>query len=205
VVLVLRNGFTCLKNGGTTCYFVAGRTSSTRSSARAELHRASVRHRAGAARARRDVPARRPAGEAQRSAARVLHAADADASRENVLKDGELLVSIALSAGPRARARHLSQDPRSRSVDPRRRQRGDRAGDERRRLRARAGRARGVAPVPWRLPEVERMLTGQRVTPELAAKAGEAAVAGARPLAKNGYKVPMTQAMVTRTILSVAS
>jgi len=62
----------------------------------------------------------------------------------------------------------------------------------------------GVAPIPWRLPEVEKLLTGQRLTPELAAKAGEAAVAGARPLAKNGYKVAMTSAMVKRTILSVA-
>ena len=38
----------------------------------------------------------------------------------------------------------------------------------------------GVAPIPWRLPEVEKMLAGQRITEELAAKAGEQAVAGAR-------------------------
>ena len=57
----------------------------------------------------------------------------------------------------------------------------------------------GVAPIPWRLPEVEKLLAGQRITPELAAKAGEAAVGGARPLAKNGYKVPMVRAMVART------
>jgi xanthine dehydrogenase YagS FAD-binding subunit len=62
----------------------------------------------------------------------------------------------------------------------------------------------GVAPIPWRLPEVEKVLAGQRVTPELAAKAGETAVAGARPLAKNGYKVPLTRAMVVRTILDIA-
>ena len=62
----------------------------------------------------------------------------------------------------------------------------------------------GVAPVPWRLPEVEKLLAGQRVTPELAAKAGEAAVAGARPLAKNGYKVPMTRALVTRALVEIA-
>jgi xanthine dehydrogenase YagS FAD-binding subunit len=43
-------------------------------------------------------------------------------------------------------------------------------------------------------------LIGQRVTPELAAKAGDAAVNGARPLAKNGYKVPMVRAMVARTL-----
>ena len=62
----------------------------------------------------------------------------------------------------------------------------------------------GVAPIPWRLPEVEKMLAGQRVTPELAARAGEAAVGGARPLAKNGYKIPMVRAMVSRTLLDIA-
>jgi CO/xanthine dehydrogenase FAD-binding subunit len=58
----------------------------------------------------------------------------------------------------------------------------------------------GVAPIPWRLPEVEKLLTGQKMTPEIAARAGDLAVAGAKPLAKNGYKVPMTQAMVRRTL-----
>jgi xanthine dehydrogenase YagS FAD-binding subunit len=62
----------------------------------------------------------------------------------------------------------------------------------------------GVAPIPWRLPKVEAMLAGQRITPELAAKAGEAAVEGARPLAKNKYKVPLTKAVVRRTLLSLA-
>ena len=62
----------------------------------------------------------------------------------------------------------------------------------------------GVAPIPWRLPEVERLLTGQPVTEEVAARAGELAVAGARPLAKNGYKVPLTNALVRRTVLELA-
>jgi len=63
----------------------------------------------------------------------------------------------------------------------------------------------GVAPVPWRLPKVEAMLVGQRITPVMAAQAGEAAVEGARPLAKNGYKVPLTKAIVKRTLLSFAA
>ena len=63
----------------------------------------------------------------------------------------------------------------------------------------------GVAPIPWRLPEVEKVLAGQRITPELAARAGEIAVADARPLSKNAYKVPMTKAIVERTILQVGS
>jgi xanthine dehydrogenase YagS FAD-binding subunit len=61
----------------------------------------------------------------------------------------------------------------------------------------------GVAPIPWRLPKVEAMLAGERITPELAAKAGEAAVEGAHPLAKNKYKIPLTKAVVRRTLLSL--
>jgi xanthine dehydrogenase YagS FAD-binding subunit len=62
----------------------------------------------------------------------------------------------------------------------------------------------GVAPIPWRVESAEHVLAGQRITPELAAKAGEAAVMGATPLAKNAYKVPLTKATVTRTVLELA-
>jgi xanthine dehydrogenase YagS FAD-binding subunit len=51
---------------------------------------------------------------------------------------------------------------------------------------------------------VERLLEGKPVTPELAAQAAAAAVVGAVPLAKNGYKVPLTKAAVRRVVLSVA-
>jgi xanthine dehydrogenase YagS FAD-binding subunit len=63
----------------------------------------------------------------------------------------------------------------------------------------------GVAPVPWRLPEVEKLLAGQRITEELAARAGELAIAGARPLSKNAYKIPMTRGLVRRTILEIGT
>jgi len=63
----------------------------------------------------------------------------------------------------------------------------------------------GVAPIPWRLPEVEKLLAGQRINEALAARAGDAAVEGARPLSKNGYKVPLTKGVVKRTILELAS
>jgi xanthine dehydrogenase YagS FAD-binding subunit len=62
----------------------------------------------------------------------------------------------------------------------------------------------GVAPIPWRLEKVEAMLEGQRITPELAAKAGEGAIVGANPLAKNGYKIPLTKAVVRRTLEGLA-
>ncbi len=38
----------------------------------------------------------------------------------------------------------------------------------------------GVAPIPWRVPEVERLLTGQRITPELAAKVGRSRCGGGK-------------------------
>lgn len=63
----------------------------------------------------------------------------------------------------------------------------------------------GVAPIPWDRPQVARMLEGQRITPELAATAADAAVADASPLSLNGYKVPLTRALVRRTLVSLAA
>ena len=48
------------------------------------------------------------------------------------------------------------------------------------------------------------MLAGQAITEAIAAEAGKQAVAGARPLSKNGYKIPLTEALVRRTLLEVA-
>jgi xanthine dehydrogenase YagS FAD-binding subunit len=62
----------------------------------------------------------------------------------------------------------------------------------------------GVAPIPWRVPEAEQLLTGQRITAELAAKAGEIAIAGAKPLRKNAYKLPLTKTVVRRTVQELA-
>ena len=48
-------------------------------------------------------------------------------------------------------------------------------------------------------------MLAKRITSELAAKAGELAVEGAKPLAKNGYKVPLTQAVVKRTLIELVT
>jgi xanthine dehydrogenase YagS FAD-binding subunit len=63
----------------------------------------------------------------------------------------------------------------------------------------------GVAPIPWHVPDAERLLAGKRITPQLAAQAAEAAIAGASPLQKNAYKVPLTKTIVERTVLSLAA
>jgi xanthine dehydrogenase YagS FAD-binding subunit len=62
-----------------------------------------------------------------------------------------------------------------------------------------------VAPTPRRAVEAERVMIGGRVTGELARAAAAAAVAGATPLAKNGYKIPVLEAVVRRTILAAAA
>lgn len=62
-----------------------------------------------------------------------------------------------------------------------------------------------VAPVPWRAPGAEAALAGRKVTPETAARAAEAAVAGAAPLSQNAYKVGIARAAVRRAILLAAT
>jgi xanthine dehydrogenase YagS FAD-binding subunit len=62
-----------------------------------------------------------------------------------------------------------------------------------------------VAPTPRRAIESERLLAGNRLTDDLARNAARAAVADATPLPKNGYKVPVLEAVVRRTILAAAA
>lgn len=63
----------------------------------------------------------------------------------------------------------------------------------------------GVAPIPWRVPEAEKLLAGQRITEDVARRVGESSVTGARALSKNAYKIPMTKAVVERAILRAAN
>jgi xanthine dehydrogenase YagS FAD-binding subunit len=59
-----------------------------------------------------------------------------------------------------------------------------------------------VAPVPWPAPEAEQALAGKVLTEAAAEKAAEAAVAGARPLSQNGYKVQLARVAVKRALLA---
>jgi xanthine dehydrogenase YagS FAD-binding subunit len=62
----------------------------------------------------------------------------------------------------------------------------------------------GIAPKPWRAQEAEELLRGQPVTAGLATEAGAAALAQARPLSRNGYKVPMAQDAIRDAVLALA-
>ena len=124
---------------------------------------------------------------------------------ENVLKDGEILAEIRLPAArPGTKSHYLKVLDRetwthavvSAAVT----------------LRVESGICRearivlgGVAPVPWTLTEVEKMLVGKRVDETVASDAGRLAVADARPLTRNRYKVPLTSVTVKRALLEAAA
>lgn len=63
----------------------------------------------------------------------------------------------------------------------------------------------GVAPIPWRSREAEDIVRGQPIDGNLARRAGEAAVANARPLKQNGYKVDLVRTLVERALLTASA
>lgn len=63
----------------------------------------------------------------------------------------------------------------------------------------------GVAPVPWRSQPAEAALVGQILDPTVARKAGEAAVAKARPLQGNSWKIDMTRELIARELVALAA
>ena len=61
----------------------------------------------------------------------------------------------------------------------------------------------GAAPVPVRLYEVEELLKGQKVSAELAAKAGELAVKDTMSMERNAYKVVDAKVMIERLVAAM--
>jgi xanthine dehydrogenase YagS FAD-binding subunit len=200
-----RNGFPCYKAGGNTCFSISGEN---------QFHAilgggpSFIVHPSDTAPALVALDAKfriaGPSGERTIAAADFFTLPGKNAARENALTPDEVLADIHLPpAAPGTRSAYhkiLDREAWTHAVvsvaavlemD----------GEVCRRARIVLG---GVAPIPWRVPDSESVLIGQRVTPELIAKAGELALVGARPLAKNAYKVPLTKAVVRRTLSEVA-
>ncbi len=201
-----RNGFPCLKNGGSMCFSVGGEN---------QFHAifgggpSYIVHPSDTATALVALDAKfrvvGPSGERMVPAADFFVLPRQDATRENILAPGELLSGVQLEPAPAGRRstcnKVLDREAWTHAVvsaavvlDM-----------DKEICRSASVVLGGVAPIPWRLHEVERLLSGQRITPALATKVGEAAVAGAQPLAKNAYKVPLTKALVRRTVLALAT
>jgi xanthine dehydrogenase YagS FAD-binding subunit len=200
-----RNGFPCYKAGGNQCFSVTGEN---------QFHAifgggpSFIVHPSDTAPALVALDAKfrivGPSGERTLAAADFFTLPKQNAARENALNDDEVLASVEFPAASQsARSTYhkvLDREAWTHAVvsaaivldmDK----------DVCRSARIVLG---GVAPIPWRVPEAERLLTGQRVTPELTAKVAEAAVAGANPLARNKYKVPLTREIVQRTVSGLA-
>jgi xanthine dehydrogenase YagS FAD-binding subunit len=201
-----RNGFPCLKNGGDQCFSIVG---DNRFHAIFGGGPSYIVHPSDTAPALVALDAKfrivGPSGERVVPAANFFVLPQKDATKENVLAADEVLAGVQLPPAHSGRRstynKVLDREAWTHAVvsaavvlDM------DKEICQRARLVL-----GGVAPIPWRLPNVERLLTGQRVTPELAAKAGEAAIVGAQKLSKNAYKLPMTKALVRRTVLALAT
>ena len=63
----------------------------------------------------------------------------------------------------------------------------------------------GVAPIPWRVPAAEKFVIGKSLTPDVLAETAKIALAEAKPLEKNAYKVPLTQTLVRRALAKAGS
>ena len=201
-----RNGFPCYKAGGSQCFSIAGEN---------QLHAifgggpSFIVHPSDLAPALVALDATfrivGPGGERTLSGSDFFVLPRQDAEHENVLGDNEVLASVDLPA-PRDGVRSAYHKVMDREAWTHALVSAavvlDMNGDVCREARIVLG---GVAPIPWRIPQAESMLVGQRVTPELARAVGAAAVAGARPLSKNAYKVPLTRGVVERTVLALAA
>lgn len=58
----------------------------------------------------------------------------------------------------------------------------------------------GVAPVPWRLPQVESLLTGRQLTDGTILRACEIAAEGAHPMRHNTYKVSLVKGILKKAL-----
>ena len=63
----------------------------------------------------------------------------------------------------------------------------------------------GAAPVPWRSTAVEQVVRGKELTADVIAAAAKAVTAGAEPLEKNGYKIPLFQGMIEEELTRLAA
>jgi xanthine dehydrogenase YagS FAD-binding subunit len=61
-----------------------------------------------------------------------------------------------------------------------------------------------VAPIPWVANEAAQFLAGKVISEDVAAEAGKIAVANAKPLSRNAYKVQLARVAVKRAILQAA-
>jgi xanthine dehydrogenase YagS FAD-binding subunit len=128
-----------------------------------------------------------------------------DVRRENVLAADEVLTAVTLPAAqPGWQGTYLKARERSAGDFPVVSVAVGFALDAGRIRRARLVLG-GVAPVPWRSLAAEAVLDDQQPSAVLATRAAATALAGARLLSHNAFKLEIGRALVERAIMAVAS
>jgi xanthine dehydrogenase YagS FAD-binding subunit len=125
-----------------------------------------------------------------------------DTERETTLRHNEILTEIVISPGSRG-LRNATYEVRQRealdwplaTASVALKMQGLKVADARIVLGH-------VAPIPWLATEAGKQLAGQSISEETAARAGEAAVRGAKPFSGNRYKVQLARVAVKRALLA---
>jgi xanthine dehydrogenase YagS FAD-binding subunit len=125
-----------------------------------------------------------------------------DVHRETVLEPGEIVTEIILPSSQSTRSSYrkvrarASWDFALAGIALALRFNGDVV------TRARAVLT-GAAPIPWRSMEVENTIIGNRLDADIISKAATAAMAAARPLAQNDYKVPLFRGIIEEELMAI--
>ena len=199
-----RQGFPCYKNGGTRCF---SRTGENQFNAILGGGPSFIVHPSDTAPALVALDARihivGDAGERWLPLRDFFVLPRQEVSRENVLRPGEIVTELELPPHAGTRSIYTKVTDREAWTHAVVSTAVVLTFDDDRVCRSAGIALGGVAPIPWRVEPVERLLVGERLTPELAAAAGAASVEGARALARNGYKIPLVSETLRRTLLSL--
>jgi xanthine dehydrogenase YagS FAD-binding subunit len=146
-----------------------------------------------------------PAGERTLPLEQFFAGPERDVQRENVMADDEVLTAVTIPQPERSwKGTYLKARERTAGDFPLVSVAVGYAHDTGAIQQARVVLG-GVAPIPWRSPEAEAVLTGQPPSAELAARAAEAALAVAQPLRHNAFKVDIARALIARAVMAVAT
>jgi xanthine dehydrogenase YagS FAD-binding subunit len=194
----------CLKKGGDRCYALSGLN---RYNAILGGGPSYIVHPSNLAPALIAMNARAriigPAGERSVELEKFFTLPSVDATRENSLQSGEVIVEVIVptpAAGTRSTylearekqsfdwplvsvAAVLMRAPETQSIRDARIVMG------------------AVAPIPWRVPDAEAAIKGTRLDAAGAKAAAEVALKDAQPMSDNAYKVTIAMVMVRRAIL----
>jgi xanthine dehydrogenase YagS FAD-binding subunit len=185
--------FHCRRKGGSECFAIAGQN---------EMHAVfdndlcAIVHPSAAGTALTALGAslllRGSSGERTVAADDFFVRPEKDITRETVLGPGELIVEVRVPAGRKSGYVKLME---KQTFDWPLAEAAVALGEDPRVVLGAA------APVPWRARQAEAVVRGRDIDEALAAEAAKAAVAGAKPLEHNGYRLPLLAAAVKRALL----